>query len=88
MTAVEARNRFGQLLDAVQREPVAITRHGLLAAFLISPQEMSELLSARRRRKEAVVELEEWSARSLKQASPEALSLTDEEVRRLVHEAR
>ena len=26
--SVEAQNRFGQLLDTVQREPVTITRHG------------------------------------------------------------
>jgi prevent-host-death family protein len=47
MTSVEAQNRFGQLLDAAQREPVAITRHGRKAAFIVSPQDMAELTKAR-----------------------------------------
>ena len=47
MTSVEAQNRFGQLLDAAQREPVAITRHGRKAACIVSPQDMAELTQAR-----------------------------------------
>jgi prevent-host-death family protein len=47
MTSVEAQNRFGQLLDAAQREPIAITRHGRKAAFIVSPQDMAELTQAR-----------------------------------------
>ncbi len=54
MTSVEAQNGFGQLLDTVQRETVAITRHGRAAAFVVSPREMEELLDARRRRSKAV----------------------------------
>lgn len=38
VTSVEAQNRFGQLLDTVQREPVTITRHGRVAAVLMTPQ--------------------------------------------------
>ena len=29
MTSVEAQNRFGELLDTAQREPITITRRGL-----------------------------------------------------------
>lgn len=47
MTSVEAQNRFGQLLDAAQREPIAITRHGRKAAYIVSPQDMAELTQAR-----------------------------------------
>ena len=36
LSAVEAQNHFGQLLDTVQREPVLITRHGRTAAFVVS----------------------------------------------------
>ena len=43
VTSVEAQNRFGQLLDTVQREPVTITRHGRTAAFIVSPKDMQEL---------------------------------------------
>jgi antitoxin Phd len=88
LTSAEAQNRFGQLLDTVQRETVAITRHGRPAAFIVSPQEMDELLDARRRRSKAIADLDAWSARAQKRATPDAAALTDEEVTRLVHEAR
>jgi antitoxin Phd len=88
MTSVEAQNRFGQLLDTVQRETVAITRHGRPTAFIVSPQEMEELLDARRRRSKAVADLEAWSEQVKKNASPAAAALTDEDVTRLVHETR
>jgi prevent-host-death family protein len=92
MTSVEAQNGFGRLLDTVQREAVAITRHGRPAAFIVSPLDMDELLHARRRRSEAVAEFEEWSARAKKSQSPAqaaaAEALTDEEVNRMVHELR
>jgi len=88
ITSVEAQNRFGQLLDTVQREPVAITRHGRAAAFIVSPQEMEDVLDARRRRSKAVAELEAWSVQAAKSRRPAADTLTDEEVTRLVHQAR
>jgi antitoxin Phd len=88
MTSVEAQNKFGQLLDTVQRETVAITRHGRPTAFVVSPQEMEELLDARRRRSRAVADLETWSEQAKKNASPAAAVLTDEDVTRLVHESR
>lgn len=43
LTSVEAQNRFGELLDAAQREPVTITRRGRTAAFLVSPREFTAL---------------------------------------------
>ena len=88
MTSVEAQNGFGQMLDTVQREAVAITRHGRPAAFVVSPADMDELLSARRRRSKAVADLEAWSESARKSASPAAAKLTDEDVVRLVHETR
>jgi antitoxin Phd len=88
MTSVEAQNQFGKLLDTAQREAVAITRHGRPTAFVLSPREMEELLDARRRRGTAVMELEAWSAEAGQRAGKAAQRLTDEEVNRLVHEAR
>lgn len=88
VTSVEAQNRFGQLLDTVQREPVTITRHGRTTAFIVSPQDMDELINARSKRHKAVVEFEAWSQRATSSALPAAAGLTDEEVVRLVHEAR
>ena len=46
-TSAEAQNQFGQLLDTVQREPVVITRHGRVAAVVVSPRDMEELEAAR-----------------------------------------
>jgi prevent-host-death family protein len=51
---MDAQNRFGQLLDTVQREPVTITPHGRTAAFIISPRDMQDLQNARRKRSAAV----------------------------------
>lgn len=88
VTSVEAQNRFGQLLDTAQREPVTITRHGRTAAFIVSPQDMDELINARSKRSKAVAEFEAWSQRAKSSALPAAAELTDEEVVRLVHESR
>ena len=38
LTSVEAQSHFGELLDTVQREPVTITRHGRVAAFVVSSE--------------------------------------------------
>lgn len=86
MTSVEAQNRFGQLLDTVQREPVTITRHGRPAAFMVSAQDMQELQEVRR--KKAAAAFEAWSAQAGKEASPDAALLTDEDINRMVHTLR
>jgi prevent-host-death family protein len=92
MTSAEAQNRFGQLIDLAQREAVSITRHGRPAAFVVSPQDMADLLDARRKRRKAVADLEAWSAqakqsRSRAQAAA-ADALTDKDVARMVRKAR
>lgn len=88
MTSVEAQNRFGQLIDTAQREPVAITRHGRTAAFVVSPQDMEEILRERDRRRKAVTAYDAWRAKADKRLRPAAAKLTDEEINRLVHELR
>lgn len=80
VSSMDAQNRFGQLLDTVQREPVTITRHGRTAAFIISPRDMQDLQDARRKRSAAVEALEAWSQKALASVLPGAASLTDEEV--------
>jgi prevent-host-death family protein len=87
-TSAEAQNQFGQLLDLVQREPVAITRHGRPAAFIVSPRDMEDLMSIKERRTKAVKDLEAWRAMARKSMKPAAARLTDEEVNRMVHEER
>ena len=53
-TSAEAQNQFGKLLDLVQREPVAITRHGRPAAFIVSPRDMEPISARRERRRKKV----------------------------------
>lgn len=43
MTSVEAQNRFGELLDAAQREPITITRRGRPLVYVVSQQEYDTL---------------------------------------------
>ncbi len=87
-TSAEAQNQFGQLLDTVQREPVAITRHGRPAAYVISPRDMDEIIAARKMRSKAMKDLEVWREMAKKSMTPAAAALTDEEVNRMVHEER
>jgi prevent-host-death family protein len=88
ISSAEAQNRFGQLLDTVQREPVTITRHGRPAAFIVSPQDMDELLDSRRKRSKALDDFTAWSRQAERHATTAAAALTDRDVARLVHEAR
>jgi prevent-host-death family protein len=87
VTSMDAQNRFGHLLDNVQREPVIITRHGRTAAFIISPRDMQDLQDARRKRSAAVDAFEAWSQRAAASALPAAGNLTDEAVVSLVKES-
>ena len=88
VTSVEAQNRFGQLLDMVQRESVTITRHGRAAAILLSPQDMDALINTRAARTQAVAEFDAWRQSAALTVLPAAEQLTDEEVVSLVHELR
>jgi prevent-host-death family protein len=88
VTSVEAQNRFGQLLDTVQREPVTITRHGRTAAFIVSPQDMQDLQDARRKRSTAVKAFEAYFAKADATLTPAARELTDEDVVRMVKASR
>jgi prevent-host-death family protein len=87
-TAAEAQDQFGELLDTVEREPVAITRNGGTAAFMVSPQEMEELISVRENRKRGVTAFDEWTLKYGALISPEATGLSDDDIVRMVHEAR
>lgn len=88
VTSMEAQNRFGQLLDTVQREPVTITRHGRTAAFIISPVDMQDLQDARRKRSAVIDVFDAWSKRASAAALPAAADLSDEDVVRMVKASR
>ena len=38
-TALEAKNRFGKVIDAAQREPVTVTRQGRPSVVILSAEE-------------------------------------------------
>ena len=92
VTSVEAQNRFGQLLDTVQREPVTITRHGRTAAFMVSPQDMQDLQAlqvARQNHKQtATAEFAAFFAKSDAELTPAAHELSTAKIVRLVKESR
>ena len=79
LTAREAKNRFGQLLDAAQRAPVRITRNGRAVTVMLSTQLYDQLRGSAWERLTATMDAmgEEASARSLTDAKLEAL-LADE----------
>ncbi len=43
MAALEAKNRFGELLDTAQREPVTIEKHGRAVAVVVSAEDYKEI---------------------------------------------
>jgi antitoxin Phd len=88
-TSAEAQNQFGQLLDTVQREPVAITRHGRPAAFILSAGDMEAFQTWKsERREQLAADWEAWREKARKSMTPEAAKLTDEDIVRMVHEER
>ena len=88
VTSVEAQNSFGKLLDSAQREPIVVTRHGRPAAFIVSPQDMQDLMDARLKRARAVKDFESFFARFDKLSTKAARNLTDDDVVDLVRESR
>ena len=55
VSALEAKNRFGELLEAAQRQPVSITRHGRPSVVMISAESYDRRQRvARQRMREAM----------------------------------
>lgn len=88
VTSADAQNRFGELLDVALREPVSITRRGRTVAFMISPEDLKDLIDARPQRQEAVAAYDAYARKLAEQANPATQSLSDEDATRLVHELR
>jgi prevent-host-death family protein len=85
---MEAQNRFGELLDSAQREPVTVTRRGRPVAFVVSQQDMAELMDARSQRSKAVPEFEQFFKKADARLTPAGRKLTQAEVSKLVDELR
>jgi prevent-host-death family protein len=89
VTSVEAQNRFGELIDRSQREPVEVTRRGRTVAYVVSGPDMQELVSLRQRREEAARWYAHYRRNIAEQASQgPAAALTDDDVDELVHALR
>ncbi len=43
ITANEAKTRFGELIDRVQREPVRVTRHNRVVGVMVSPEDYAAM---------------------------------------------
>jgi prevent-host-death family protein len=76
VTALEAKNRLGEVLEAAQRQPVSITRNGRPSVVVISAE------SYARRQRMARERLRQALARAGKQAS--ARGLTDDALEQLL----
>ncbi len=88
VTSADAQNRFGQLLDMAQREPVAITRHGRTAGYVVSVQDMALLTEARGQREQAVRDLQDYW-RKLDAERPAGVpELTEDEIAQVIAEVR
>lgn len=44
LPSVQAQNNFGSLIDHAQREMVSVTRHGRVAAYVMSPQVLEDYI--------------------------------------------
>ena len=79
ITAKEAKNRFGQLLDAAQRTPVSVTKNGRPVTVMLSAELYDQLRGTAWERLAATMDAigEEASARDLTDAKLAAL-LADE----------
>ncbi len=79
VSAIDAKNRFGQLLDAAQREPVTVTKKGRPAAVVLSVEDYERIRGAARRRLLATIDKaqEEAAAKGLTEEELEQL-LADE----------
>jgi len=88
VTSVDAQNRFGELLDSAQREPVTITRRGRPVAFVLSPEDMKDLLVIRQQREHVVSDFAAFFAAADARLQPKSTDLSDSDVQRMVNELR
>ena len=74
-TAREAKNRFGQLLDAAQRAPVGITKNGRAVTVMLSVEQYQRLRGAAWERLTRTMDMmsQEAEANGLTDAALEAL---------------
>jgi prevent-host-death family protein len=63
VTALEAKNRFGEVMEAAQRQPVSITRNGRPSVVMISAESYARRQRmARERLRQAMQRAGEYAA--------------------------
>lgn len=79
VTARDAKNRFGRLLQSAQQGPVRVTRNGTPVAVVMSAQQFEQLWGAAGERLTATMDRlgEEASARGLSDAVLESILADD-----------
>jgi len=87
-TSVEAQNRFGELIDRSQREPVQVTRRGRVVAYVVSEHDMQEIRSLQERRNGAARWYAQYRQELAQNAGNLAAELSDDDINDLVHELR
>jgi prevent-host-death family protein len=61
ITASEAKNKFGQLLEMAQAEPIRILKNGRDVAVMLSPEDFKRLLDNKSNVNPVVIKLHEKS---------------------------
>lgn len=56
LTALEAKNRFGELIEMAQRAPVTITRHGRASVVVMSAMQYERQRQSARKRLRAALD--------------------------------
>lgn len=87
-TSAEAQNRFGELIDRSQREPVQVTRRGRVVAYVVSEHDMQEVRTLQERRNDAAHWYAQYRQALARTAGDAATELTDDDINDLVHELR
>ena len=79
VTALEAKNRFGEVLEAAQRQPVVITRNGRASVVMVSAESYARRQRMARERLRAALQRagEHAAARGLTEEALDQL-LADE----------
>ena len=83
MSANDAKARFGQLLDAAQREPVTIEKHGRAVAVVVSKAAYDEIeaMKLERLRAEARIGLDALADGDLLEVDEAGLRALAEEIK-------
>ncbi|GAB4196357.1 MAG: hypothetical protein Tsb002_29660 [Wenzhouxiangellaceae bacterium] len=76
-TSKDAKNHFGKVIDASQKEPVIVEKHGRAVAVVLSHQAYEDLKSAREKAEklEAIEAVREFVQQGLDSGAPVPLDM-------------